>query len=83
MTTIADNARIPRPDASPDAHGWPSIADVIKAADWIIDLGPEGGDQGGEVVAYGTPEQVMRSRKSYTGRLLAKVLRKRLKKKSA
>ena len=57
--------------------------DVIKAADWIIDLGPEGGDQGGEVVAYGTPEQVMRSRKSYTGRLLAKVLRKRLKKKSA
>ena len=57
--------------------------DVIKAADWIIDLGPEGGDQGGEVVAYGTPEQVMRSRKSYTGRILAKVLRKRLKKKSA
>ncbi|MGH9580014.1 MAG: excinuclease ABC subunit UvrA, partial [Terriglobales bacterium] len=45
--------------------------DVIRAADWIIDLGPEGGDEGGRVVAQGTPEQVARSRKSYTGRALA------------
>ncbi len=49
--------------------------DVIKSADWIIDLGPEGGEAGGYVVAAGTPEQVMRSRKSYTGQALAKVLR--------
>ncbi len=49
--------------------------DVIKTADWIIDLGPEGGEAGGHVVVAGTPEQVMRSRKSYTGQALAKVLR--------
>ena len=48
--------------------------DVIKAADWIIDLGPEGGDQGGEIVACGTPEQIVQSRRSYTGKALAKVL---------
>jgi excinuclease ABC subunit A len=49
--------------------------DVVKTADWIIDLGPEGGEKGGQVVAAGTPEQVVRIRKSYTGQALAKVLR--------
>jgi excinuclease ABC subunit A len=49
--------------------------DVVKCADWIIDLGPEGGDAGGHVVVAGTPEQVLRSRKSYTGQALSKVLR--------
>ncbi|MCP5115194.1 MAG: excinuclease ABC subunit A, partial [bacterium] len=49
--------------------------DVIKTADWIIDLGPEGGEEGGRVVAAGTPEQVLRSRKSYTAQALKKVLR--------
>ncbi len=49
--------------------------DVIKTADWIIDLGPEGGERGGQVVAAGTPEQVVRSRKSYTAQALKKVLR--------
>ncbi|MCP5113452.1 MAG: excinuclease ABC subunit A, partial [bacterium] len=49
--------------------------DVVKTADWIIDLGPEGGEQGGRVVASGTPEQVLRSRKSYTAQALKKVLR--------
>jgi excinuclease ABC subunit A len=44
--------------------------DVIKSADWIIDLGPDGGEYGGRVVAEGTPEQVMKSRKSYTGEAL-------------
>jgi len=44
--------------------------DVIKTADWIIDLGPEGGDKGGEVVVTGTPEQVAASRDSHTGRFL-------------
>jgi excinuclease ABC subunit A len=48
--------------------------DVVKTADWIIDLGPEGGDGGGEVVAEGPPEEVARTRGSHTGRVLADVL---------
>ncbi len=48
--------------------------DVIKQADWIIDLGPEGGDQGGRVVAQGRPEDVAKNEKSHTGRALAGVL---------
>jgi excinuclease ABC subunit A len=48
--------------------------DVIKTADWVIDLGPEGGSRGGTVVATGTPEQVARVGDSYTGQFLAKVL---------
>ena len=48
--------------------------DVIKTADWIIDLGPDGGEYGGRVVAAGPPEQVCRSKKSYTGEALRKVL---------
>ena len=48
--------------------------DVIRNADWIIDLGPEGGEDGGRVVAQGTPEQVARVKKSYTGQALAEVL---------
>jgi excinuclease ABC subunit A len=48
--------------------------DVIKCADWVIDLGPDGGEDGGRLVAAGTPEQVMRSRKSFTGEALRKVL---------
>lgn len=48
--------------------------DIIKAADRIIDLGPEGGDRGGTIVATGTPEQVAKVRESYTGQFLAKVL---------
>ncbi len=49
--------------------------DVIKSADWIIDLGPEGGQRGGQVVVAGTPEQVLRNRKSHTARALEKVMR--------
>jgi len=48
--------------------------DVIKQADWIIDLGPEGGQGGGRIVAQGTPEQVARSKRSYTGQALARFL---------
>jgi ABC-type hemin transport system ATPase subunit len=48
--------------------------DVIKTADWIVDLGPEGGDGGGRVIAEGTPEQVSRSKASYTGHYLASML---------
>ena len=48
--------------------------DVIKTADWIIDLGPEGGDGGGRVIAEGTPEQVAASERSYTGQFLARTL---------
>ncbi len=48
--------------------------DVIKCADWIIDLGPEGGDMGGEVVAQGTPEELIKSDISYTAKYLKKVL---------
>jgi excinuclease ABC subunit A len=48
--------------------------DVIKTADWIVDLGPEGGDGGGEIIAYGTPEQVARCKHSFTGQFLKPVL---------
>ena len=48
--------------------------DVIKSADWIIDLGPEGGDEGGQVIASGTPEKVSKAKRSYTGKFLDKVL---------
>ena len=48
--------------------------DVIKTADWVIDLGPEGGARGGEVIAAGTPEEVARVERSYTGQFLAKLL---------
>ncbi len=52
--------------------------DVIKTADWIIDLGPEGGDRGGEVVVSNTPEQVAKCTASYTGEFLRNNLRKSL-----
>jgi excinuclease ABC subunit A len=48
--------------------------DVIKCADWLIDLGPEGGEDGGQIVAQGTPEQVVKNRRSYTARALEKTL---------
>jgi excinuclease ABC subunit A len=48
--------------------------DVIKTADWIIDLGPEGGDEGGEIIAEGTPELVAKNRRSYTGQFLSKLI---------
>jgi excinuclease ABC subunit A len=48
--------------------------DVIKTADWVIDLGPEGGWRGGQVVATGTPEDIVKAKKSYTGQWLAKVI---------
>jgi excinuclease ABC subunit A len=48
--------------------------DVIKTADWIIDLGPEGGDRGGQIVARGTPESVAKVKESYTGQFLKKIL---------
>jgi excinuclease ABC subunit A len=49
--------------------------DIIKSADWIIDMGPEGGERGGNIVAAGTPEQILRFKKSYTAHALEKVLR--------
>ncbi|PIS32371.1 excinuclease ABC subunit UvrA [Candidatus Peregrinibacteria bacterium CG08_land_8_20_14_0_20_41_10] len=49
--------------------------DVIKSADWVIDLGPEGGERGGEVIAEGTPEQITQVAKSYTGQWLKKMLK--------
>lgn len=49
--------------------------DVIKTADWVIDLGPEGGEKGGQVIATGTPEAIAKSAKSYTGAFLRKVLK--------
>jgi len=51
--------------------------EVIKTADWIIDLGPEGGDGGGEIVASGTPEDVAKVARSYTGQYLKDALRVR------
>jgi excinuclease ABC subunit A len=49
--------------------------DVIKSVDWVIDLGPEGGNNGGEIVAAGTPREVAKVKRSYTGQYLAKVLK--------
>ena len=49
--------------------------DVIKTADWLIDLGPEGGDGGGQLVAEGTPETVAKVKGSYTGKYLAPLLK--------
>ncbi|OGE19616.1 excinuclease ABC subunit A [Candidatus Daviesbacteria bacterium RIFCSPLOWO2_02_FULL_41_8] len=48
--------------------------DVIKNTDWVIDLGPEGGDKGGKVIAEGTPEQIVKVKASYTGQYLAKII---------
>lgn len=48
--------------------------DVVKTADWIIDLGPEGGDQGGKIIAEGTPEQIIKIKESFTGKFLKKEL---------
>ena len=50
--------------------------DLIKTADYIIDLGPEGGDNGGQIVAVGSPEQICRNEQSYTGKFLKKYLEK-------
>ena len=49
--------------------------DVIKSADWIIDLGPEGGVDGGRVLALGTPEEISRNQDSYTGQFLKQTLK--------
>jgi excinuclease ABC subunit A len=49
--------------------------DVIKTADWVIDLGPDGGSRGGELIAEGTPEQVAKVKRSHTGRYLALALK--------
>ncbi len=51
--------------------------DVIKSVDWIVDLGPEGGDAGGEVMICGTPEQIIKDKKSYTGQYLKKILNRK------
>ncbi|MEO5950973.1 MAG: excinuclease ABC subunit UvrA, partial [Chloroflexia bacterium] len=57
--------------------------DVIKTADWLIDLGPEGGDAGGEIIAVGTPEEVAQVERSYTGQFVKRVLPKEKEKKGA
>ena len=51
--------------------------DVIKTADYIIDIGPEGGDKGGTIVATGTPEEIAKNKKSYTGKYIASILKKK------
>ena len=50
--------------------------DVIKTSDYIIDMGPDGGSGGGQIVAQGTPEEVAKEKKSYTGKFLKKILKK-------
>ena len=54
--------------------------DVIKTADWIIDMGPEGGDKGGQIIAEGNPEQICGVSSSYTGNFLKNVINTKLKK---
>ena len=56
--------------------------DVIKSADWVVDLGPEGGDGGGEIIASGTPEQIATEPASYTGRFLEDLVEPRVERKS-
>jgi excinuclease ABC subunit A len=51
--------------------------EVIKTADWLIDLGPEGGDAGGEIVGVGTPEDIVANKRSYTGQFLKEVMNRR------
>ena len=51
--------------------------DVIKQADWVIDLGPEGGEDGGELIVAGTPEEIAEVEESYTGHFLQRVLARR------
>jgi len=48
--------------------------DLIKTADWIIDLGPEGGERGGEIIAQGTPDDIIKEERSYTGQWLKQYL---------
>ena len=48
--------------------------DIIRTADWIIDLGPDGGDKGGEIIAQGTPEELTKINNTYTGQFLKKLL---------
>jgi excinuclease ABC subunit A len=50
--------------------------DVIKTADWVIDLGPEGGEGGGKIIAEGTPEQIAKNKASHTGKYLKPVLKR-------
>jgi excinuclease ABC subunit A len=57
--------------------------EVIKTADWIVDLGPEGGDGGGELIAAGTPEDVAKVARSYTGQYLKPLLKGRVPEKTA
>ena len=56
--------------------------DVIKSADWVVDLGPEGGDGGGEIIASGTPEQIATEPASYTGRFLEELVEPRVERKA-
>ena len=49
--------------------------DVIKTTDWVVDLGPEGGSGGGQIIATGTPEEVAKNKKSHTGKFLAPLLK--------
>ena len=62
-----------RPGDGPIEHT--RMREVIKTADWILDLGPDGGDKGGEIIAEGTPEEVAQEPRSYTGQYLAPLLR--------
>jgi excinuclease ABC subunit A len=54
--------------------------DVIKTADWIVDMGPEGGVKGGEIIAEGNPEKIIQCENSYTGNFLKEMLNKKFKK---
>ena len=54
--------------------------DVIKTADWIVDMGPEGGVKGGEIIAEGNPEKISECKNSYTGNFLKEMLNKKFKK---
>ena len=69
--------KLPRVAAFIDkSHFLSSNLDVIKNSDYIIDLGPDGGDKGGDIIAEGTPEDIITSERSFTGKYLRRMLRK-------
>ena len=75
-TNDEQRSHVPQSDLQRPYTDTQSALDVIKTADWLIDLGPEGGAGGGKIIATGTPEEVAKNPASVTGKYLAPLLKK-------